>query len=142
MATAWKEVCVGRRARVKQATSSRSVRLTRVRSRNAGPHLVEFRISEAVARDMRWLVGDFVTLVESPDGKILGVTRTGSAKGYKLTPANAFKGSSRKLAGKTAPVKFRATLNPELERKYVDETPMCIDDPLVDGDVLVIGEAE
>jgi hypothetical protein len=142
MAINWQEAALPKSRFGRSKVVGRQLRITRVKAKDDPRSLLEFTVSEALCKELRWRVGDFITLVESPDGSMFGLLRTKQSQGWKLCPKEIGKGLAAKLEGKVANARVRIPVEETVYHKLIaaDGTANIIDDPLIDEDVLVIGE--
>jgi hypothetical protein len=130
MSSNWQpfELVKKRRFVGREGLPENAVRISTARQ-NKGISLT-LRVGTDVARELRWLVGDKVMPVRSPDG-MLGFVR--SPDGWKLTPARQSDQRKKNLEGKTVPMVCKMCIPEDIRSLYVNGSPRVIAEPLVDG---------
>lgn len=124
----------------RKTCNDNSVRITRHQSKSQPQAALAFVIGEKVCRELRWQIGDTVTITRDENG-LLGLSRVSSGGNMLACSSKSGPGMSKKTAGKTYRAAVRFKCDEALIGQFVArDSVRVIESPLIDGSTLIIGE--
>jgi hypothetical protein len=117
-----------------------SIRITRQQSKSQPQAALAFVIGEKVCKELRWQIGDTVTVSRDENG-LLGLSRVSNGGNVLTCSSKTGPGMSKRMAGKISRAAVRFKCDEEVISKFVaKDSVRIIEKPLCDGSTLIIGE--